>query len=165
MHLVKTDKIEAMEKFKCYIVEGTVKGYPFTREGGHVIFVLEDESGEIPCAAYEPTKEFRDLIRKLAPGDKVRVYGGIGEKETLNIEKIKILDLAKIYKTQNPICECGKRMKSAGSGKGYKCIKCGFKLRDDVKDVIEVKRDLKKGFYEVPPSARRHLSKQIVRMR
>ena len=76
----------------------------------------------------------------------------------------EILELAKIYETKNPLCECGKRMKSAGSGKGYKCHKCGAKLRDGIKDVVEVKRNIKKGFYEVPPSARRHLSKPLVRM-
>ena len=163
MHLIKAGKISDLEQFKCYIVEGEVKDFPFTREGGHVIFILKDNSGEIPCAAYEPTKEFRDIVRKLAPEDKLRVYGGIGEKGTLNIEKFEILELAKIYKTQNPLCECGKRMKSAGSEKGYKCVKCGAKLREGIKDAIEVKRDIKKGFYEVPPSARRHLSKPLVR--
>ncbi len=163
MHLIKAGKISDLEQFKCYIVEGEVKDFPFTREGGHVIFILKDNSGEIPCAAYEPTKEFRDIVRKLAPEDKLRVYGGIGEKGTLNIEKFEILELAKIYKTQNPLCECGKRMKSAGSEKGYKCVKCGAKLREGIKDTIEVKRDIKKGFYEVPPSARRHLSKPLVR--
>jgi len=165
MHLLKAHKISDLEQFKCYIIDGTVKDFPFTREGGHVIFILEDDSGEIPCAAYEPTKGFREIVRKLAPGDKLRVYGGIGEKETLNIEKIEILELAKIYKTQNPICECGKRMKSAGSGKGFKCIKCGAKLRDGIKNTVEIKRDIQKGFYEVPPSARRHLSKPLVRMK
>ncbi|MBI5679940.1 MAG: DUF1743 domain-containing protein [Methanobacterium sp.] len=164
MHLLKIEKIADMEKFKCYIKEGTVKTPPQTYEGGHVIFILNDSSGEIPCAAYEPTKEFRDIVRKLAPGDKLRVYGGIGEKGTLNIEKIEILELSKVYKTQNPICECGKRMKSAGSGKGFKCIKCGLKLREGIKDKIEIERDLKTGFYEVPPSARRHLSKPLVRI-
>jgi tRNA(Ile2)-agmatinylcytidine synthase len=164
MHLVKATNLSKMEKFKCYIVDGTVKDYPSTFEGGHVIFTLKDETGEIHCAAYEPTKEFRDIIRKLAPGDKLRVFGGIGEKGTLNIEKILILELAEIKETQNPICNCGKRMKSAGKDKGYKCIKCGAKLRDGVKYSIDVKRDLETGFYEVPPSARRHLSKPLVRM-
>ena len=164
MHLIKTSKISDMEKLKCYIVEGNVKDFPYTREGGHVIFTLEDESDEIPCAAYEPTKEFRDIARELAPGDKIRVYGGIGEKGTLNIEKFEILELAKIYETKNPLCECGKRMKSAGSGKGYKCPKCGAKLRNGNKNMVEAKRNIKKGFYEVPPSARRHLSKPLVRM-
>ena len=163
MHLVKAVSISKMGKFKCYIVSGAIKDYPYTFEGGHVIFILNDESGEIQCAAYEPTKEFREIIRKLAPGDKLRVFGGIGEKGTLNIEKIEILELAKIFRIQNPICNCGKRMKSAGKGKGYKCVKCGAKLRNGFKDSIELKRDLYIGFYEVPPSARRHLSKPLVR--
>jgi tRNA(Ile2)-agmatinylcytidine synthase len=54
-------------------------------------------------------------------------------------------------------------MKSAGKNKGYKCMNCGFKLRYGTKDLIEVKRNIKKGFYEVPPSARRHLSKPLIR--
>jgi len=165
IHLIKAHKISDLEQFKCYIIDGEVKDFPFTREGGHVIFILKDECAEIHCAAYEPTKEFRETVRKLAPGDKLRVYGGIGEKGTLNIEKFEILELAKVYKTQNPVCKCGKRMKSAGIGKGYKCVKCGAKLREGVKDVFEIKRDVKKGFYEVPPSARRHLSKPLIRMK
>ncbi|MGB9937454.1 MAG: TiaS agmantine-binding domain-containing protein [Methanobacterium sp.] len=164
MHLVKIDSISKMKKFKCYIVEGIVNNFPSTFEGGHVIFTLKDDFGEIHCAAYEPTKEFRDVIRKLAPGDKVKVFGGIGEKGTLNIEKIEVLELSKSYLAKNPVCKCGKRMKSAGSGKGFKCVKCGLKLRDGNKEYTEVERDLKPGFYEVPPSARRHLSKPIVRM-
>ncbi len=164
MHLIRAHKISDLEQFKCYIIEGEVKNFPYTREGGHVIFILEDDSGEIPCAAYEPTKEFREIVRKLAPGDKLRVYGGIGEKGTLNIEKFEILELAKIFKSQNPLCKCGKRMKSAGSGKGYKCIKCGAKLKDGIKNTFQIKREIKKGLYEVPPSARRHLSKPLVRM-
>ncbi|MCE7697669.1 MAG: hypothetical protein K8E24_002070 [Methanobacterium paludis] len=82
----------------------------------------------------------------------------------MNVEKLKILELAHVYKTLNPMCECGKRMKSAGSDKGYKCPKCGKKLRDGSKDMVEIQRNIEKGFYEVPPSARRHLSKPLVRM-
>lgn len=164
MHLVKANSISDMGKFKCYIVYGMVDDYPSTFSGGHVIFTLGDDSGKIQCAAYEPTKGFRNIIRKLIPGDKVRVFGGIGKKGTLNIEKIEILEVAKHRKTINPICKCGKRMKSAGRDKGFKCVRCGAKIRDGVKEFIEVKRDLKTGFYEVPPSARRHLSKPLVRM-
>ncbi len=164
MHLVNAENIAEMKKFKCYIVNGMVKDHSSTIEGGHVIFILGDGSGEIPCAAYEPTKGFRDIIRKLVPGDKVKVFGGIGEKGTLNLEKIEILELVEIKKLQNPLCSCGKRMKSAGKDKGFKCIKCGIVIRDGVKESITIKRDLKIGFYEVPPSARRHLSKPLVRM-
>ena len=34
-----------MNKFKCYIVEGTVRNKPHVIEGGHLIFTLGDDSG------------------------------------------------------------------------------------------------------------------------
>ena len=162
-HLLKIDHISQMDKCKCYIAQGFVENSPKTIEGGHVIFNLKDDSGSIDCAAYEPTKGFRDVVKNLKDGDLLKVYGGIGNKGSLNLEKIHVLKLAKVYESRNPICECGKRMKSAGKNKGYKCMNCGFKLRYGTKNLIEVKRNIKKGFYEVPPSARRHLSKPLIR--
>lgn len=164
MHLIKTERIIDMKKFKCYIVHGIVKKLPYAIEGGHIIFILGDDSGEIPCAAYEPTKGFRDVIRQLEMGDQLTVYGGIGSMGTLNMEKIRILKLVKKYRIENPLCQCGKRMKSAGKGKGFKCVKCGKKLPEGSKEKVEIKRNIKEGFYEVPPSARRHLSKPLVRL-
>jgi tRNA(Ile2)-agmatinylcytidine synthase len=162
-HLLKIDHISQMDKCKCYIAQGFVENSPKTIEGGHVIFNLKDDSGSIDCAAYEPTKGFRDVVKNLKDGDLLKVYGGIGNKGSLNLEKIHVLKLAKVYESRNPICECGKRMKSAGKNKGYKCMNCGFKLRYGTKNLIEVKRNIKKGFYEVPPAARRHLSKPLIR--
>ncbi|MDO9043878.1 MAG: tRNA(Ile)(2)-agmatinylcytidine synthase [Methanobacteriaceae archaeon] len=164
MHLQKISKISDMKQFACYIINGVVKDNPRVIEGGHIFFTLEDSSGEIECAAYEPTKGFRNIVKKLIPGDKVEIYGGIGAQETLNIEKIRIINLAPLFKEENPLCACGKRMKSAGTDKGFKCTKCGNKLRDGQKLRIEIQRDINEGFYEVPPSARRHLSKQLIRM-
>jgi len=164
MHLLKTERIIDMEKYKCYIVDGVVKKSPYAIEGGHIIFILGDDSGEIPCAAYEPTKGFRDVVRQLAVGDQLTVHGGIGTKGTLNMEKIRILKLANKYRMENPLCHCGKRMKSAGKGKGFKCTKCGKKLPQGSKEKVEIIRNIKEGFYEVPPSARRHLSKPLVRI-
>jgi tRNA(Ile2)-agmatinylcytidine synthase len=163
LHLQIADEISQMEQFQCYVVKGRLKDFPAVIEGGHVIFTLEDESGEVECAAYEPTKQFRDVVRELAPGDQITVYGGIGRKRTLNVEKIQIIALTTLYEQINPLCECGKRMKSTGTGKGYKCPRCGNKIRNDSKEKIEVERSIKTGFYEVPPSARRHLSKPLVR--
>jgi tRNA(Ile2)-agmatinylcytidine synthase len=169
MHLQKVGNISDMEKFKCYIVEGTVMNKPDVIEGGHLIFALGDKSGQIECAAYEPTKHFREFIRELEPEDIIRVYGGIGEgisaRGTLNIEKFELLKLTDLFITKNPICDCGKRMKSAGTGKGYKCPKCGAKRREDKKEMVKIQRNIKEGFYETPPSARRHLSKPIVRIK
>lgn len=162
-HLVRVDHISPMERCKCYIVSGRVADNPHVIEGGHVILPLEDDSGSIECAAYEPTKGFRDVFKQLRKGDKIEVYGGIGEKGTLNVEKFQLKELARDYKTVNPLCVCGKRMKSAGKNKGFKCVKCGRKLKDGSKKLVEIERKIKKGFNEVPPSARRHLSKPLIR--
>ncbi len=167
MHLKPIDNISNMEKFKCYIVTGRVMDKPHVIDGGHLIFRLEDESGNIECAAYEPTKQFRNYVRELEPGDLLEVYGGVGEginnQGTLNIEKFQLKELAKTEKFVNPMCSCGKRMKSAGKNKGFKCPSCGNIERNGEKVGIEVPRNIEKGFYETPPSARRHLSKPLVR--
>lgn len=169
MHLQEVEDISSMEKFNCYIVEGRVKNKPHVIEGGHLIFTLQDRSGGIECAAYEPTKEFREFVRKLEPEDYLKVYGGVGDgispKGTLNIEKFEILKLADKVEFKNPLCKCGRRMKSAGTGKGFKCPNCGEKLRNGKKESVLVPRDIGLGFYETPPSARRHLSKPIIRNR
>lgn len=163
LHLQVANNISQMEKFQCYIVKGVVKDFPVVIEGGHVIFTIYDSSGEVECAAYEPTKDFREIVRQIAPGDHMRVYGGIGMKGTLNLEKIQIITLASVYEYMNPFCQCGRRMKSAGTGKGYKCPGCGKKMRSNSKEKVKIERKIKTGFYEVPPSARRHLSKPLIR--
>lgn len=165
MHIQNAEFIKDLKKNACYKIKATVDETPRNIEGGHYFFNLKDETGIIECAAYEPTKNFRETIRMLRKGDIVTIYGGIGSHDTLNIEKIKIHSLAEDYILSNPICECGHRMKSAGKNKGFKCPSCGLKLRDDTKIKTPIPRELKTGFYEVPPSARRHLSKQIIRMR
>lgn len=162
-HLVPVDRISQMEKCKCYIVSGRVADNPHVIEGGHVILPLQDDSGSIECAAYEPTKEFRDVFKQLRKGDKMKVYGGIGDKGTLNVEKFELQELANDYEAVNPLCQCGKRMKSAGKDKGFKCVKCGRKLKNGSKIRVKIERNIQEGFYEVPPSARRHLSKPLIR--
>jgi len=164
MHIQSGIKIADMCDCACYKFECVVCDVPHDIRGGHVFFKVEDGSGVIECAAFEPTKSLRDVIRKLIVGDKLLIYGGINENHTLNIEKLKILELAPKYVEVNPVCTCGKRMKSAGKNKGFKCPKCGNKIRDDTKDKIKSPRTIKVGFYEVPTEARRHLSKPIIRM-
>ena len=144
--------IGELKKHTSAIVNGWVSGNPSIIRGGHVIFKLSDLNGNtIDCAAYEPTKNFRNVILHLSRGDMVVVYGGLNLYSTLNIEKIEIKELVKLH--QNPVC-CGKSMKSKGKNKGYKCAKCG---RMEMK-CLEKDRKIARGFYEVPPSARRHLS-------
>lgn len=164
MHIQNASKISDMKQFGCYCVCGKVKNKPTIIDGGHMFFYIGDDSGEIECGAYEPTKNFRKTVSHLRPGDVVRVYGGIGEQNTFNIEKFQVIKLNDVeYK--NPVCECGKRMTSAGKGKGFKCKKCGNKIESNEKVPTKISRKLKNGwFYETPVSARRHLSKPLCRM-
>ena len=118
-----------------------------------MFFFIKDDSGEIECGAYEPTKNFRKIVSHLRPGDVIEVYGGIGEQNTFNIEKFQVIELNDIeYK--NPICECGKRMTSAGKNKGFKCKKCGNRIESNEKIPVKISRNLENlKFYETPVSA------------
>ena len=61
-----------------------------------------------------------------------------------------------------PRCpKCGKRMESMGAGKGYRCKKCRIRLGSEAAEIIKLPREVTLGFYEVPPSARRHLAKPL----
>ncbi|AKB79551.1 OB-fold nucleic acid binding domain protein [Methanosarcina horonobensis HB-1 = JCM 15518] len=162
MHLLPAQSIAEIRDMHSYRLEGTVSVAPKTLEGGHVIFAVRDREGaEIDCAAFEPTKNFRALIRKLVPGDLVLLSGSV-TSGTLNIEKIEIKALVPVCREENPKCpECGKHMKSAGQGQGFRCKKCGTQSLSKVRS--ETGRDLETGLYEVPPCARRHLAKPLAR--
>lgn len=148
-----------------YLVEGAVETVPATIPGGHVIFSLRTRDGEVDCAAYEPSKGFRDIVRRLRPGDRVQVMGELREApRTLNIEKLNVLSLAPSrVKVSNPPCPvCGRRTKSAGRGQGYRCRECGVKGLQAMTE--DEPRGISPGWYEPPVCARRHLSKPLKRM-
>jgi len=162
VHL-RDKKISEVKPYDCTKINGIVSEQPRTNVGGHVFFKIKDNSGEISCAAYNQTGNFRKIILKLIIGDDVKIYGGLGKyPNTINLEKIEIQGLAKQCHKKPPIC-CKKAMTSAGKGKGYKCKKCGKKVGSDKAVLQPIQRDLKTGLYEVPPRARRHLSKPLVR--
>lgn len=164
MHIREVPMISDMKQFGCYCVEGEVKNRPTIIDGGHMFFYIADDSGEIECGAYEPTKNFRKTVSYLMPGDIIRVYGGIGEQNTFNVEKFQVIRLNDV-EYRNPVCECGKRMTSAGKNKGFKCKKCGKRIESNKKVPIKISRKLENAqFYETPVSARRHLSKPLCRM-
>jgi tRNA(Ile2)-agmatinylcytidine synthase len=171
MHLRQVRKLSLIRPYQPVIARGVVTNFPQTIPGGHVIFSLQDSSGEVDCAAYEPTGSFREIIRQLAPKDVVRVYGGVRpasptHSRTINLEKIKILSLARTVKLVNPSCPtCGKRLKSVGSGKGFRCNRCGFKTKETMKNVVEIPRGIKTGLYMPPPRAQRHLTRPLSRHR
>jgi tRNA(Ile2)-agmatinylcytidine synthase len=162
MHLLPAKYIAEIRNMHSYRLEGTISTLPKTNCGGHVFFQMKDAKGdEIDCAAFEPTKNFRELIRKLIPGDRIIVAGSV-TSGTLNIEKIEIQKLVPLYIEENPICpDCKKHMKSAGQRQGFRCKKCGTKASLKIKHKME--RDIEMGLYEVPPCSRRHLAKPLVR--
>ena len=144
-----------------YAVPGMVKERPETGPGGHVSFMVSDDDREVRCMAYEPTKNFRQVIRKLAPGDRVVAVGSF-KKGSINLEKMKVVSLFPQTMARPPLCAaCRKRMTSKGDGKGYRCRRC--KARAKEPEVTETPRAISPGWYEVPPTARRHLAKPLCR--
>jgi tRNA(Ile2)-agmatinylcytidine synthase len=154
-----------MQPFVSPIVKGTVFSCPRTDRGGHVFLELADGTGTIDCAAYEPTKEFRAVVRSLVPGDRIVAMGGLHRRPfTLAIEKLRIVRLVPTYLVEKPRCRrCGIAMKSMGANAGYRCKRCRTKLGLASATKILVKRPISPGLYEVPKCARRHLSMPIVR--
>lgn len=146
-----------------YRLFGTVASVPATGRGGHVSFLLSggNDADEIQCMAYEPTKGFRDKVRSLLPGDTVTICGSLKEG-SINIEKMRVHTVLPHQSAKAPMCaSCGKRMTSAGKDKGYKCRKCG--KRSTSPDYTTIRRTLIPGWYEVPPCARRHLARPLIR--
>ncbi len=162
-------KVAEVKPYWSVIVGGEVSSAPKIILGGHVIFSMRDKTGKIDCAAYEPTRQFRDVAKKLIIGDKVVAYGGVKEKPelplTINLEKLSILKLVPVLRKVNPTCpRCGKRMKSEGKGKGYSCKRCKIKVPASAAKLVEMRREIEVGAFEVPPRARRHLAKPLVRV-
>ena len=168
-HLHKVESISEVRPYHPVIVKGTVSKPPRIIPRRHVIFTIKDETGEVDCAAYEPTGGLRKIARRLMVGDLVEAYGGVrppSEKNplTINLEKLKILRLAPKISYMNPLCpKCGKRMKSMGAGKGFRCEKCGFRSKELEKVAVEEARDLREGIYVSDPRSERHLTKPLQR--
>jgi tRNA(Ile2)-agmatinylcytidine synthase len=134
-------------------------------QGGHVIFSIKDETGEVDCAAYEPTVTLCRIARMLRAGDHVKVFGGVRPSSskhqlTINLEKLMIQELAPKSSLANPSCpECGKRMKSMGKNQGFRCDKCGFRSSHLEKRRINEERGIDSGLYITSPRSQRHLTK------
>jgi tRNA(Ile2)-agmatinylcytidine synthase len=147
---------------RAYRVEGAVAEKPETRRGGHVFFAIEDEdTGEaLQCAAFEPTKRFRDRVRDLRSGDRVAACGEVSGG-TLKLEKFAVRELNSTELVTPDCPDCDRSMESAGAGQGYRCRRCKTTAAGKIER--EVDRELERGWYEVPPEARRHIAKPLVR--
>ncbi len=168
-HLKRVRNLREVKPYHPVIVRGFVASESKTIPRRHILFSLKDEEGKVDCAAYEPTGFLRHAARKLIIGDYIEVYGGVRAPSsahplTVNLEKIRVLKFAPKIMYRNPPCpKCGKRMKSMGKEKGFRCEKCGLKDRNIQKVEIRLKRTLKRSLYITSPRSQRHLTKPLRR--
>jgi tRNA(Ile2)-agmatinylcytidine synthase len=168
-HLKRAVALNQIKPYNSVIAKGVVSQNPRIIPLRHVIFSIKDESGEVDCAAYEPTGDLRKVARDLIIGDSVEAYGAVRKPSaakplTINLEKINILELAPKTACQNPVCPtCGKRLESMGKGKGFRCKKCGARFDDVEKMQVTVARELKAGLYVTSTRSQRHLTKPFRR--
>lgn len=145
---------------RSYRVTGEVVESPATHPGGHVFLTIAHEGNSLDVAAFEPTKRFRDRVRNLRVGDQITVCGEVTDG-TLKLEKFAVRELVRTKSVTPPCPDCERKMKSAGRTAGYRCRSCGTTAEGRIEKRVE--RDLERGWYEVPPVARRHLAKPLVR--
>ena len=157
---LRPGRIGAVRDGRAYRVDGVVDEAPETRAGGHVHLTLRDGDDRLPCVAFEPTKRFRDRVRGLRPDDRVTVCGEVGEG-TLKLEKFALREAVTTERVVPTCPDCERSMESAGREQGYRCRDCGTTAPGRVER--DVDRRLDPGWYEVPPCARRHVAKPLVR--
>ncbi len=168
-HLRRVAALSQIEPYNSVIVSGVVSRNPRLIPLRHVIFSIKDETGEVDCAAYEPTGVLRKVARDLIIGDSIEAYGAVrkqsnGKRLTINLEKINILALAPKIVLQNPMClKCGKRLKSMGKDKGFRCEKCGARFNYAEKMQTARERRLKARLYVTSTRSQRHLTKPLSR--
>lgn len=156
--------VESVRTGRSYRLPGTVVAKPETREGGHVFFTIAETDGEraasLECVAFEPTKRFRDRVRALRVGDALTVCGEVSDG-TLKLEKFAVRSLTRTERVTPTCPECERSMESAGHRQGYRCRDC--ETTAEGKRTRRIERDLEVGWYEVPPCARRHIAKPLIR--
>ena len=157
--------------FQAFVDTGCVLSSPEDIQGGHVRFLVQSkfDGFEYWTVCYEPSKQFRSIVRKLKPRDEIEVAGGvrnlvIDKRITINLERLKILYLEPGITKENPLCpKCGKHLTSKGKGQGFKCKKCKKSFSDAKPIINRQDRELLPGIYLPPPSAQRHLTKPLCR--
>ena len=156
----------SLEPWSATSIQGIVASVPRTRSGGHVLFELAGRD-VVTVAAYEPSKQFRGVVRSLRGGDRLRLWASVrDEPRTLNLEKFQLIEpAAGLRKVANPRCtKCGKSMKSLGRDAGYRCARCHVRASSAAAQFVVESTALPLGSYEPPACARRHLSKPLKRV-
>ncbi len=164
-HLTRRSAVAGLQAYQAAVVEGRIASCPRALKGGHIITSIQDGTGRIDLAAYEPSGDLRRVVRCLLPGDRIMAGGGVrlldGGRLTFNLERLEVLETVTLA-YRNPVCErCRRVMKSEGKDKGYQCEVCGLKTRE--RRALAVERRVKPGTYLPPPRSQRHLTKPFTR--
>ncbi|MFW6437145.1 MAG: TiaS agmantine-binding domain-containing protein [Halococcoides sp.] len=175
--------IDDLDDGYSYRLTGRIVDPPETREGGHVFTALgatqtavgvqtaRADGGDsrppagradptVGLVAFEPTERFRDRVRSLRVGDVVTVCGEVSDG-TLKLEKFAVRSLRRTEWVTPDCPDCGRSMESAGAEAGYRCRDCSRTAPGRVERPVD--RALEVGWYEVPPLARRHIAKPLIR--
>lgn len=145
-----------LEETHSYSIPCTVRGYPYSIRGSHYFVEVDYAGKSLKAAAFEPTKEFRKIVRALLPGDRITIFGSFSQG-VLNIEKMEAVTLSLAYLRENPICDkCHSRTDNRGRN-DYRCRKCGSVYTTPHYRTVE--RTIAPGRYDVPVIARRHISR------
>jgi tRNA(Ile2)-agmatinylcytidine synthase len=168
-HLKPIVHLSELAPYRSVVAQGVVSKPPRIIPLRHVIFSIKDETGEVDCAAYEPTGDLRKIARELQVGDALEVMGAVHKAtqtkpQTINLEKIRILTLHQQTVTANPVCpNCGRRLKSMGKNQGFRCDHCGKRYPEVKKTNTLLPRSLKPGLYVTSTRSQRHLTKPLRR--
>jgi tRNA(Ile2)-agmatinylcytidine synthase len=141
-------------------VRGTVTGPPERLPGGHVRWTIGGVDGaRLLCVAFEPTKTLPSVAADLATGDRVELWGGRRADPTFRVEGLRLLARARRRgPARAPRCtSCGRRTRSLGRGRGYRCDACRTRLPPERAE-WPARPGFPLGTYHPTPSARRHLA-------
>ncbi|MCI4318373.1 MAG: DUF1743 domain-containing protein, partial [Thermoplasmata archaeon] len=141
-------------------IRGLVEADPTSLRGGHVALTLRTDRELVECRAFEPTKVLPAVARGLRTGDAVELWGGTGSDATFRIEGVRILRLApRSVPARAPRCgTCGRRTKSLGASRGYRCPTCHRRWPPESVRPTTAPALFGRGTYHPTPSARRHLA-------
>ncbi|MGD0588376.1 MAG: tRNA(Ile)(2)-agmatinylcytidine synthase [Thermoplasmata archaeon] len=142
-------------------VAGRVAEEPRTFPGGHVRLRIVDSQGTaLEAIAFEPTKTLPRVVRGLAPGDRVQLWGSRGSGPTLKIEGLRVLSLAPRWTAgPAPQCpDCRRSTRSLGTSRGFRCPRCHRRFPPERAGRLRRAANVRTGVYHPTPSARRHLA-------
>jgi tRNA(Ile2)-agmatinylcytidine synthase len=160
-HLVDRP-VAALAPYDSARLTGAVESPPRPMPGGHWWFRLLDRGGAsaIDCVAFEPTKTLPPVVRRLVPGDRVRLWGSLGSGPPFRIEGVELV-AARPRSQLGPLPKCAAcqaRLRSLGRLRGYRCSRCSRRYPPEIRPSVGVGVPPARGVYHPTPSARRHLA-------